>query len=287
MSKANKSGLGRGLGSLLPSDFNRDMVLQNDERIQKLSISSIQPNPDQPRKQFDQTALDELARSIKQYGVLQPIIVSPKGKDYEIIAGERRWRASKLAGLETVPAIVRDKAELDKLEIALIENVQRVDLSPLEQAVSIEHLHEQFNLSYQEIATKLGKAVPTVNNIVRLLGLPQAGREALQAGRITEGHARAILALKDQPEAQTRLLELIQGQAWSVRQAEQFVTAHKEGLTTKAAVSQRTAQETTATTSLGKKIGHKVTIRHTARGGRLEIHFKSEQELDDLYKKLS
>ncbi len=286
MSKTSKSGLGRGLDSLLPSNFNRDMVLQNDERIQKLLISEVHPNPDQPRKQFDQVALNELASSIKQYGILQPIIVSPVGTGYEIIAGERRWRASTIAGQTTIPAIVRDKAILERLEIALIENVQRVDLSPLEQAVSIEHLHEQFNLSYQEIAAKLGKAVPTVNNIVRLLGLPEAAREALQASRITEGHARAILSLKDDPEAQQRLLELIQGQAWSVRQAEQFVTAHKEGLTTKSAVAKRTAQETAETSALGSKLGKKVTIRHTARGGRIEIHFKNDQELQDLYKRL-
>lgn len=284
---SSKSGLGRGLESLLPTDFNRDMVLQTGERIQKLFIKDVEPNPNQPRKQFDETALKELASSIKQYGILQPIIVSPKsGEKFQIIAGERRWRASNLANQQTIPAIVRDKAKLETLEIALIENVQRVDLSPLEQAASIEYLHEQFNLSYQEIASKLGKAIPTVNNIVRLLGLPEAARDALVSGHISEGHARAILALKDQPDAQKRLLELIHGQAWSVRQAEQFVTAHKQGLTTKTAVNKRTAQETTETSFLGKKLGKKVTIRHTARGGRLEIHFKNDKELEDLYKKL-
>ena len=279
--------LGRGLDSLLPKDFDSKLVLSQDERIQKLLISDIQPNPDQPRKQFDHDSLIELSESIKRHGVLQPIIVSPlRGKGYEIIAGERRWRASQLAKLETIPAIVREKAQLERLEIALIENVQRVDLSPLEQALSIEYLHEQFNLSYQEIASKLGKAVPTVNNIARLLQLPEVAREALQAGRITEGHARAVLALKNQPELQHRLLELIQGQAWSVRQAEQFVTAHKEGLESKAAIKQRAVKETAGTKQLAKKIGTKVTIHHTARGGRLEIYFKSDAELQDLYKKL-
>jgi ParB family chromosome partitioning protein len=271
----------------LPKDFDSKLVLSQDERIQKLLISDIQPNPDQPRKQFDHDSLIELSESIKRHGVLQPIIVSPlRGKGYEIIAGERRWRASQLAKLETIPAIVREKAQLERLEIALIENVQRVDLSPLEQALSIEYLHEQFNLSYQEIASKLGKAVPTVNNIARLLQLPEVAREALQAGRITEGHARAVLALKNQPELQHRLLELIQGQAWSVRQAEQFVTAHKEGLESKTAIKQRAVKETAETKQLAKKIGTKVTIHHTARGGRLEIYFKSDAELQDLYKKL-
>lgn len=277
--------LGRGLESLLPADFNK-ALLSKEERIQNLFISDIQPNPGQPRKQFDEQALKELADSIREHGVLQPIIVSPKGKGYELIAGERRWRASQLVGNKTIPAVVREKAELQRLEIALIENVQRVDLSPLEQALSIEHLHEQFNLSYQEIAHKLGKATPTVNNIVRLLQLPEAARTSLENGHITEGHARAILALKDQPDLQQRLLELIQAQAWSVRQAEQFVTAHKQGLKTIKAVQKRAVKETTETKSLGKKLGTKVTIHHTARGGKLEIHFKNDTDLKNLYKRL-
>lgn len=278
--------LGRGLDSLLPKDYDKNVVLSKDERIQKLLISEISPNPGNPRKQFDTQALQELADSIKQHGVLQPIIVSPAKVGYEIIAGERRWRASKIAKLDTIPSIVREKAQIQKLEIALIENVQRVDLSPLEQAVSIQHLHEQFNLSYQEIASKLGKAIPTVNNIVRLLQLPELARDALVQGRITEGHARAILALKNQPEIQNRLLELIQAQAWSVRQAEQYVNAHKQGVESKTAIRKRAVKETTETKQLSTKLGSKVTIHHTAKGGRLEIHFDNDEDLRKLYDKL-
>ncbi len=285
MSKGNNS-LGRGLESLLPSNFDKSLLLSSDERIQNVFISEIQPNPDQPRKHFDEQAITDLSASIKQHGVLQPIIISPVGKGYEIIAGERRWRASKAAGLKSIPAIVREKKEQDRLEIALIENVQRVDLSPLEQAVSIENLHTQFSMSYQQIADKLGKALSTVSNLARLLQLPEKARDALQDRRITEGHARAILALKDQPDVQDRLLQLIEGQGWSVRQAEQFVTAHKEGLKTTTVVKQRTVRETTQTKQLSNYLGSKVTIHHTARGGRLEIHFKNDEELDDLYKKL-
>ncbi len=281
-----KSKLGRGLDSLFPTDFDPSLLLSNDERIQKLFIKDVSPNPDQPRRQFDETALNELAESIAQYGVLQPIIVMPaKEGKFVIIAGERRFRASKIAGLNQIPAIVRKKAEQEQLEIALIENVQRVDLSPLEQAVSIERLHEQFNMSYAEISHKLGKAIPTVNNIVRLLQLPQAAREALQSGHISEGHARSILALKGRPDAQHRLLELIRAQAWSVRQAEQYVTAQKQGIETKKAVKTRTVNETPETKTLARAIGAKVTIKHTARGGRLEIHFKNDQDLAKLYKK--
>lgn len=286
MSKA-KHSLGRGLESLLPSDFDKSKLLNNDERIQNVFISDISPNPSQPRKHFDEPALVDLARSIKQHGVLQPIIITPAGKGYEIIAGERRWRASELAGVKTIPAIVREKRDQERLEIALIENVQRVDLSPLEQAVSIEYLHQQFNLSYQQIADKLGKALSTVSNLSRLLQLPNNARVALQANRITEGHARAILALKNQPELQNRLLQLIEGQGWSVRQAEQFVTAHKEGLKADVAVKQRTVKETPETKQLSHYLGSKVTIHHTARGGRLEIHFKNDDQLNDLYNKLT
>lgn len=280
------SVLGRGLDSLLPKDFESSL-LSRDERIQKLLISNIQPNPDQPRKHFDEQSISELADSIKQYGVLQPIIVSPfKKGGYQIIAGERRWRAAEKAGLAEISAIVREKEQLEQLEIALIENVQRVDLSPLEQAASIEYLHEQFNISYQHIAQKLGKAAPTVNNIVRLLQLPEDARVALASSKISEGHARAILALKDHADLQKRLLELIQSQGWSVRQAEQFVTAHKEGLKTSKAVSERAVKETPQTKTLAKKLGTKVTIHHTARGGRLEVHFKNDEDLAKLYKKL-
>lgn len=279
--------LGKGLEGLLPTDFDTTLLLGSEERIQDLFIKDIQPNASQPRKNFDQAALEGLAASIQQHGVLQPIIVSPAGPgSYQIIAGERRWRAASKAGLKSIPAIVREKAAVERLEIALIENVQRVDLSPLEQGQSITQLHTQFNLSYPEIAKKLGKAVPTVSNLARLLQLPDAAKEALQQQKIVEGHARAILALKGKPELQERLLNLVVANSWSVRQAEQFVNAHKEGMAADQAVQKRTVKETTETKRLGKKIGTKVTIHHTARGGRLEIHFKNDKELSSLYQKL-
>lgn len=282
-----KSGLGKGLDSLIPTDFDTALLMEAGDRVQKLFISVIMPNPDQPRRHFDQDALEQLAASIQQYGVIQPIVVSPKEDTYIIVAGERRWRAAAIAGLEQIPAIVRERAELEQLEIALIENVQRVDLSPIEQAVSIERLHQQFNITYSEIAKRLSKAETTVSNIVRLLQLPPAAREALQAGNITEGHARAILALKDNTAAQDDLLKQIITHGWSVRQAEQFVTALKAGAKSERQATEKLATENEATKKLGKRLQTKVSIKRTAKGGRLEIHFKSDEELEGLIKKLS
>lgn len=283
MSAKSKSGLGKGIEALISSDFDKTILDDNKERIQKLFISEITPMSGQPRKHFDEVALAELADSIKRFGILQPLIVtSDNDGKFVLIAGERRWRAAKLAGLKQVPAIVREQKDQEKLEIALIENVQRVDLSPLEQAVSIERLHNEFNMNYTDIAARLGKAHTTVHNIVRLLQLPEQALEALQNGQISEGHARAILALKDDPTKQTTLLEQIIKHGWSVRQAEQFVVSTKQGAKSQTAVSRRMATENTATKKLGSKLHTRVTIKHTARGGRLEIHFKDEDQLKDI-----
>ncbi len=282
---APKRGLGRGFDALISSDFDKSILLTSDDRIEKIPVDQLQPNPQQPRSHFDAAALAELSDSIKRHGVVQPLVVTPvKDGKYTLIAGERRWRASKLAGLQNVPAIIRSTEELEQLEVALIENVQRVDLSPLETAVSIERLHQQFNLSYDVIAKRLGKATSTVNNTVRLLGLPEAARDALAAGRISEGHARAILALKGDDERQAYLLKTIIAQGWSVRQAERFVTSVKAGTKDVRKTHEHVGTETPATKKLSKKLGTTVNIRRTARGGKLEISFKSDTELERIIK---
>ena len=285
MSKTPKSGLGRGFESLLPSDFDKSILLTADDRVEKLPVEQLATSPYQPRKHFDETALNELAESIKNHGVVQPLVVTPlKDGKYTLIAGERRWRAAQIAGLGTVPAIIRSSEELEQLELALIENVQRVDLSPLEQAVSIERLHEQFSMSYDDIAKRLGKAHSTVNNTVRLLRLPDDARDALVHARISEGHARAILALKGDSERQSYLLKTIIEQGWSVRQAERFVTSVKAGTKDVRKTHEHVNTETPATKSLSKKLGTPVNIRRTAKGGKLEITFKTDAELDRILK---
>lgn len=282
MSKLKQAkGLGRGFDTLIPKDLNASELIHEGERIQNILISDIKPSSDQPRTHFDESAIKELAASIKRHGILQPIVVTPIEQNmYAIVAGERRWRAAQIARLERVPAIIRTTQTLERLEIALIENVQRVDLSPLEQAVSIERLHQQFNMTYIDIAARLGKAATTVNNIVRLLQLPAEARTALHDRIITEGHARAILALKDKPGEQATLLDHIINEHWSVRQAEQFVVTHKQGVNKPIAVKQRLANSNPDTERLAKKLSTNVQVRRTAHGGKLEISFKDDNDFE-------
>jgi ParB family chromosome partitioning protein len=283
-----KSGLGRGFDALIPQDFDKSLLLEDHERIQKIPVAELAPNPSQPRQHFDAQALSGLAESIKAHGILQPLVVTPLTTGaYAIIAGERRWRAAQIAGLTKVPALVRTTKELERLELAIVENVQRVDLSPLEQAVSIERLHQQFSMKYDDIAKRLGKASSTVNNIVRLLQLPEDARQALQERKITEGHARAILALKELPDKQEELLKSIIKHEWSVRQAERFVVSIKEGYKETQATKKRMQTETPATKKLSKKIGVPVQIRRMAKGGKLEIVFKSDEELEAVLRLLT
>jgi ParB family chromosome partitioning protein len=281
-----QTGLGRGFGSLIPQNFDAGLLVDETERIQKIAVHLLQPNPDQPRTVFDERALAELAESIKRYGIVQPLVASPKGDGYIIIAGERRWRASQLAGLKTVPVLVRTSKELEQLELALVENVQRVDLSPLEQAVSIERLHQQFNLTYSEVAARLGKAETTVHNTIRLLQLPEDARQALKDKEISEGHARQVLALKDMPEKQTELLRLIVQNGWSVRQAERYVSSLKAGVKEEKQAAERVSGDTPEAQRLSERFGTKVRIHRTAKGGRVEIAFTNDDQLTQLLTEL-
>jgi ParB family chromosome partitioning protein len=278
---ANK-GLGRGFDALIPKDFDSTALFDQGELVQKLSIDKLIPNPDQPRQFFDEESLQELADSIKQHGILLPLMVTAVGKNYHIVAGERRWRAAKIAKLTTVPAIVRTIKEIEQIEIALIENVQRVDLSPMEQAVSIERLHGQFNMTYELIAKRLGKAGSTISNTVRLLQLPPKAQEALNKNAISEGHSRCILSLKDMPDKQDYLLRSIINNGWSVRQAERYVTSIKQGVKDEKAVHARVETENPITQALSKRLATPVHIRRMAHGGKLEITFKDDEELQKI-----
>lgn len=287
MSTNKKMGLGKGFDVLIPQNFDASILMDEQERVQKIVVEELVPNPHQPRTTFDGEALAQLSDSIKTYGILQPLVVTPGEQGYVIVAGERRWRAAKLAGLKKVPAIVRTTKELERLEMAIVENVQRVDLSPLEQALSIERLHQQFSMTYDAIAKRLGKANSTVNNIVRLLQLPEAAAQALRDQKITEGHARAILALKGFPEKQADLLESIVKHGWSVRQAERYVVSIRDGFHEKNATQARMSAETPETKRLSKKFGVPVRIRRMAKGGKLELSFVSDEQLASILERLA
>jgi ParB family transcriptional regulator, chromosome partitioning protein len=281
---AKKTSLGRGFEALIPQDLDVSILEEDKDRIQKLLLNEIEANPDQPRREFDPKALEELTTSIARYGVLQPIIVVRAKNGYRVVAGERRWRAAKAAKLTHVPAIVRSLKELEQLELSLIENVQRVDLSALEQAMSVYRLQQQFNMSLEEIAKRLSKAPSTLSNLTRLLGLPESAREALRQGKISEGHARAVLALKGDSAKQEELLRSIIDNGWTVRQAEQFAVqvkkmdrGSKEGRSSK--------QDAVLIDRLNKQFGVSVKIRRSTRGGQLIIPFSSESQLDKIIDK--
>jgi ParB family chromosome partitioning protein len=274
-----RQSLGRGFDVLIPTDLDRTILEEDKVRVQNLLITDIYPNPEQPRRQFDENSLNEMAVSIKRHGIMQPIIVIKADNGYRIVAGERRWRAARQAKLKNIPAIVRSLKELEQIEMALIENIQRVDLSPLEQALAVYRLQHQFNLSLEEVANKLGKAVSTVSNLGRLLQLPEEAREALRQGKISEGHARAILALKGDEAKQLELLRSIINNNWSVRQAEEHVKATKSSATK--------AEDTESEAILGfltSKTGTKVSLKRTKKGGQIIIPFKNDQDLQRISK---
>jgi ParB family transcriptional regulator, chromosome partitioning protein len=270
-----RQSLGRGFDALIPTDLDQSMLEEDKNRVQNLLITDIYPNPQQPRREFDQSSLGELARSIKSHGVMQPIIVVQSDKGYRIVAGERRWRAAQSAKLKNIPAIVRSLEELEEIELSLIENIQRVDLSPLEQALAVYRLQQQFNLTLDQIAEKLGKAASTVSNLGRLLQLPEPAREALRAGKISEGHARAVLSLKGYEAKQAKLLSCILDNNWSVRQAEDFakeVKSHvQEG---------QNSDFSSLADGISTKLGAKVSIKPNKRGGQIIIPFKNAQDLE-------
>lgn len=290
MSKSNR--LGRGLESLIPTQIEaeHDPTAQDDQllsRTQNVFISDIKPNPEQPRKTFSEQDLLELANSIRLHGVIQPIVLTKSTVGFTLVAGERRWRAARQAGLKRIPAIIRSLNDQARLEIALIENIQRDDLAPLEMATALLKLNQQFNQSFDIIAQRLGKAPSTLTNTVRLLNLPTPAKQALAAKRISEGHARQILALDGQPKRQQELLDNIVRHGWNVRRAEQFVINLKRGGAPPAAENRTTFSETSQTRIVSQKLKAKVTLQTMAKGGRLIITYKDDKDLSRITKRLS
>lgn len=280
---AKRGGLGRGLDALIPetTGIRADVV-------QDIPLDDIAPNPHQPRQAFREESLQELAESIRQHGVIQPVIVAPTGSfpPYQLVAGERRWRAARLAGLPTIPAVVRDLSAREIVEVALIENIQRADLSPLETALAYRTLIEEFGLTQAEVAARVGKSRSAVANTLRLLDAPEPIQRALAEGAITEGHARALLALPD-TAAQLAALREVRSRNLTVRQTEELV----RNWTTRPSRAQRSARPLPpdlqqVTEALQRRFRTKVELRATGRGGRLIIHFYSPEELSALLQEL-
>lgn len=272
--------LGRGLAALIPQRAH-------PAGSTEIPIARIRPNPRQPRQRVDQAELDTLAASIAEHGVLQPILVTEVLDGYQLVAGERRLRASRQAGLERIPAIVRQLADRDQLELALVENLQREDLGPIEEALAFRVLVDEFGLSQEEIATRVGRARSTVTNTLRLLDLDQGVRDALANGAISEGHARALGGLPT--EHQGRLVATVVEQQLSVRQTEELVrrlrepraTAPADGPTRPSDPDRDRVEE-----ELRRSLGTKVTLARSRRGGRIIIEFYSDEELGQLYERL-
>ncbi len=274
-----KKALGRGLGSLIPET---PVFEPNGDAVLMLPITEIRPNAAQPRRVFDEEKLAELAASIKEVGLLQPITVAPLGEGrYELVMGERRWRAAQLAGKSELPCIVRQLDEQQRAELALIENMQREDLNPIEEAEGLQRLEQEFGYSQTELAAKVGKSRPYISNALRLLKLSPAVKKLTEEGRISAGHARALLAVS--PEAaQEALARRVLKEDLSVRQIEQLLRARKKTPRKRAAEKQQPIVREIED-RLQQKLGTKVSVRQQeGGGGRIVVDFYSEDELGRL-----
>jgi ParB family chromosome partitioning protein len=273
----NRRALGRGLDALLTP--------APDAGVREITIGQIEPNPDQPRQRFEQGALEELAASIRQHGVVQPLVVSRLTDDrYRLIIGERRWRAAKLAGLTQVPVVIKETTEGARLELALVENVQRADLNPVEEAEAYGRLMQEFGLTQQQVADRVGRSRAAVANTVRLLSLPETLKRAVIDGRITEGHARAILGLRERQQ-QMAVLERVEREVLTVRQTEELVRRLNEPVPERPE-QRRDPAVADVENELRRSLGTKVTVRPGKRGGRIVIEYYSDDEFQGLYDRL-
>jgi ParB family chromosome partitioning protein len=282
-----QGGLGRGLNSLIQSNKPNtekefDLDLANDkDRVLQVKPEMILANTDQPRQDFGNDNLKELVLSIKEHGILQPLIAIAKDDKYELIAGERRLRASKLAGLKTVPLIVRGVDKQEKLELALIENLQRQDLSPLETAIAYKKLMEEFKLTQEQVAKKVGKSRPSITNTLRLLNLPQEVKEALMSRKITEAHAKLILSLKDEKE-QISLFKKITQQNLNVHDSTKVSkTYNRANKTAKKNYKDEAREE-----KLQSFFNARTQIRRKKQGGEIIIEFYDDSDLEEIIKKV-
>lgn len=278
---AKSTGLGKGLGALIPGwQEEPEASPEASGQIPMIPINQIRPNPHQPRKTFNQENLEDLANSIREHGIIQPLVVISDGPNrYTLIAGERRLRASKIAGLKEVPAVVRTATEQEQLEFAIIENVQREDLNPLERARAFQRLVDDFSLTHEEVAQRVGKSRVTVTNTLRLLNLPITVQQAVLAGSISEGHARALLALPT-PRAMENAMETVQSLGLNVRQTELLVNKSLGRGADKPSQVERSAELDSLENELRQHFHTKVNLVKNKNGGSITIYFYSDEELN-------
>jgi ParB family chromosome partitioning protein len=277
--------MGRGLAAILP-----EPVAESAE-LREIPVEMIRPNPNQPRTVFEPGALRGLADSIATSGVVQPLLVRPLADGrYELIAGERRWRAAREAGLHAVPAVVRDEAEAERMQTALIENMVREDLNPVDAARACAQLLDELGLSKEELARRVGRSRAAISNLVRILDLPDQVLEMLEAGQLSEGHGRAILQAKDNEERKRVAREAAAG-GWSVRQTEERAKAGAAGPSARSTARRLSSEERAAIEdaedALGAALGHDVRIRAGATGVKAELHFEGLDELNALAQRLN
>jgi ParB family chromosome partitioning protein len=277
-----KKGLGRGLGALIPE---LDSAERDRHSVAELEIKLIDRNPQQPRREFDAQKLNELAASIKEHGLVQPILVKPLGDRYQIVAGERRWRAAQLAGLTKVAAVVRSFSDQEQMEIALIENLQREDLNPLEEAEAFRVLLDQFGLTQEELSRRLGKSRPQISNTLRLLHLTEPVRQLLRQGSLSMGHAKVLLGVEE-GELQQRLADVVIARGLSVRELEAMITRSKEEAQSKKERKPLTLEMRAVEGRLREHFGTPVRLQYTGEKGKLEITFFGEEGLQRILEAL-
>lgn len=286
-----RRGLGRGLGALIPEGVS--MAPPAAER--RVHVSEIRPNPRQPRRYFDEQRIAELADSIRHQGVLQPLVVRKADSGYELIVGERRFRAAQRAGLERVPVIVKEVSDAESLEMALVENIQREELTPIEEALAYRQLMDEFQLTQEDVAKRVGKSRPVIANLLRVLNLPEEIKADVDRGNLSVGHARSLLALET-PDKQIALARQIIRQGLSVRETETLVARSLEGIEQTAAHDRPAEPEKMANQAhiylkaieeeLMRQLGTKVRLHPRKKGGKIEIEYYSNQELDGLLARL-
>jgi ParB family chromosome partitioning protein len=278
-----KQALGKGLGALIPDLSSLDDKEKRALGISEIELDKIVPNEYQPRKVFDDEKMKELAASIKEQGVIQPVIVHRAGSGYQLIAGERRWRASRLAGLKTIPALVKEATKRELLEMALIENIQREDLNPLEAAEAYKRLQDEFKLTQEDLARRVGKERSTVTNFLRILHLPKEVKQELGTGALSMGHAKALLSL-ERSRDQIQAALMITKKGLSVREAEALASRLKNPPKEK---KTRLGHELKAVEErLKKALGTKVSIAAKSKGGKIVIEYYSAEELDRILEKI-